>query len=229
VKIAIVSDIHANLAALRAFPENYDELWMLGDLVNYGPQPAETVQLVRRLAAAAIRGNHDHAVAFREDPRCSPRFRKMAKETQKVSESLLGMEQKRYLKELPLQVELERGGARFYLCHATPTNPLHSYCQAESERWVQECAALAADFLLVGHTHLPFLRKIGKCTVVNPGSLGQPKTGKPEACYAVWNDGAIQLKSFKYPVGETIARIRDLGLSSLVENHLIHVLRSGGL
>ncbi|MHB1955546.1 MAG: metallophosphoesterase family protein, partial [Sulfobacillus sp.] len=63
MKIAIVSDIHGNLAALKAFPEaGYDQLWCLGDLVDYGPRPREVIQWVQKNAAVAVRGNHDHAV-----------------------------------------------------------------------------------------------------------------------------------------------------------------------
>lgn len=228
MKITITSDIHSNYSALLSLRDMFDEIWVLGDLVNYGPQPSEVVDFVRSKATIAVRGNHDQAVAFSQDPRSSPQFRVMAKETQKFSESVLKPGEKSYLGSLPLRVSVERGGARFYLCHATPTDPLYAYCQGDSERWIEECDSISADFLLVGHTHVPFVRKIGECTVVNPGSLGQPKTGKPDACYAVWEDGNVELKSFEYPVNETVARIRALGLSRRVKNDLVHVLETGG-
>lgn len=63
MKIAIISDIHANLAALKAFPEaDHDYLWCIGDLVDYAPKPHEVIQSMKRKTAVAIRGNHDHAV-----------------------------------------------------------------------------------------------------------------------------------------------------------------------
>jgi len=62
--------------------------------------------------------------------------------------------------------------------------------------------------------------------VVNPGSLGQPKTGKPEACYAVWQDGALELKSFSYPVDETMGKLQALSFPQDVEKDLITVLRT---
>jgi protein phosphatase len=64
MKIFIISDLHANLEALAAVPDDYDELWVLGDLVNYGPNPAEAIEFVRSRASLVIRGNHDHAVGF---------------------------------------------------------------------------------------------------------------------------------------------------------------------
>ncbi len=81
MKIVVISDIHANLEALTALPEWGDELWVLGDLVDYGPNPREVVALLRSRAELVVRGNHDHAVGFEDDPRCNPRFRKMALET----------------------------------------------------------------------------------------------------------------------------------------------------
>jgi len=67
VKIVIVSDIHANYDAWRALPEDYDELWVLGDLVNYGPQPAEVLSEVMERASFVVQGNHDHAVGYEDD------------------------------------------------------------------------------------------------------------------------------------------------------------------
>ena len=103
------------------------------------------------------------------------------------------------------------------------------YCPAESDRWSAEIDAINADYLLVGHTHTPFIRQVGKTTVVNPGSLGQPKTGKPDACYAVWSDGHFELKQFSYPYDETLQKLRRLEISDDVKRDLETVLVSGSL
>jgi putative phosphoesterase len=229
MKIAIISDIHGNFDALSALPENYDELWVLGDLVGYGPQPSEVVDFVRSRASTVVRGNHDHAAAFGDDPRCSPRFRDMAAETLRLTQALLGSEQTDYLRGLPRNLQAMRGGTSFQLCHAVPTDPLYCYCEPNSDRWKQECAEINADFLFVGHTHIPFIRKIAGCTIVNPGSLGQPKTGSPEACYAVWEDGKVELRRIRYPVAGTVAKIRNLGVSMEVQRDLITLLESGSV
>src|SRR5712691_13569471 len=97
MKALIISDLHGNHDALSALPESYDELWVLGDLVNYGPEPAVVVAFVQRKATFAVRGNHDHAVGYNEDPRCTPRYAAMAAATQKMSEAHLNSEQKRFL------------------------------------------------------------------------------------------------------------------------------------
>ena len=95
--------------------------------------------------------------------------------------------------------------------------------------WAGEVEAIHADYLLVGHTHTPFIRKVGATTVVNPGSLGQPKTGKPDACYAVWYDDHFELKQFAYPFNETISKLKKLPVSQEVKRDLESVLVSGSL
>ena len=88
---------------------------------------------------------------------------------------------------------------------------------------------MKADVLLVGHTHTPFMRQVGKTVIVNPGSLGQPKTGRPLACYALWEDGRISLKEYPYPVEETIQQIRMMPVSVGDQDALIEVLETGAL
>jgi len=227
MKVVILSDIHANSAALGSLREEYDELWVLGDLVDYGPNPCEVVDFVRSKASVVVRGNHDHAVAFGEDPRCSARFREMAEQTQLLCERLLSRKQKQYLGKLPLHAVVERDRKRVYLCHAVPSDPLFTYCPEDSDRWPVECARVRADVLLVGHTHIPFIRKLGDCLLVNPGSVGQPKNGNPAMSYAVWENGKIELRSHAYPVEKTVSQIRSLPLSGSVQRGLIDVLRTG--
>jgi putative phosphoesterase len=229
MKIVVISDVHANLDALMALPESGDELWVLGDLVDYGPNPREVVTLLRSRAHVVVRGNHDHAVGFEDDPRCTPAYRKMALETRDYTIRTISGDLARYLQQLPLHRMLARDGKKFYFCHAIPSDPLYGYCPEDSDRWAQEIEGLEADYLLVGHTHIPFIRQVGSTTVVNPGSLGQPKTGKPDACYAVWYDDHFELKQFPYPYRETIQKLHQLPVSADVKRDLETVLISGAL
>lgn len=72
------------------------------------------------------------------------------------------------------------------------------------------------------------MRRIGEKLIVNPGSLGQP-SGKPEACHAVWEDGVFQLKTYSYPVAQTVAKVRTLSFPRDVEDDLVHILATGSL
>src|SRR5579885_2564937 len=174
MRILIISDLHANLEALKALPTDFQQLWVLGDLVNYGPDPSAAIRYVRDHAGMVVRGNHDHAAGFGEDSRCSARFRAMAKETCEYTRSVLNEDEFLYLRGLPLTAACEVAGVHFLLCHAAPSDPLYQYRTADSDLWFtdspQRCAVV-----LAGHTHVPFQRTQGEKTVVNPGSVGPPK------------------------------------------------------
>lgn len=227
MRIAIISDIHGNMESLAALTEPYDELWVLGDLVNYGPDPGAVIDFVRSHAAVVVRGNHDDAVGFNRDPRCSVPYRQMASETMQFTRSVLSRDQIQYLATLPLTAERVVEGVKFLLCHAAPSDPLYKYVPANSPQWEQEIQRVSSNVLLVGHTHTPFVQSAGVTTIVNPGSLGQPKTGATKACYAIW-EGGVVLRSSDYDLERTRSKIDRMPVSARVREDLKAVLTSGG-
>ncbi len=226
-RIALISDIHGNFEALKALPDDCDELWVLGDLVNYGPQPAEVIEFVSKSATLVVRGNHDDAVAFDRDPRCSPAFRRAAEETRRYTASVLSDKHKGYLADLPHYRWVRRGRWTFYVCHATPSDPLYAYCGEDITKWRSELALAGTDFLFVGHTHLQFALREGEQWVVNPGSVGQPKTGTPQAAYAIWENGSLTFRKYEYQVQKTVARVRSMPVSASTQEFLARVLETG--
>jgi putative phosphoesterase len=227
MKILIISDLHANLEALEALPRDFDQLWVLGDLVNYGPDPVKVVDFVREKATTVVRGNHDHSVGFGADPQCSPQFRTMAKETRCYSLSALNESHREYLRGLPFTATIEVGGAQVLMCHAAPSDPLFEYRREESPLWLADSVGPRVTVELVGHTHMPFRRPLPTRWVVNPGSVGQPKHGRPEASYAIWQDGKITLASVPYDFERTVEKLRRLSLPTAVFEDLAFVLRTG--
>jgi len=153
----------------------------------------------------------------------------MAEETGRFTCSVLRESEKRFLRGLPLTAEREVCGIRFFACHATPADPLYRYCPPDADRWATEVRNCRADVLLTGHTHLPFQLAIGDHIVLNPGSLGQPKHGRPEACYAVWQNGAFRLCSVFYPIEETVSKVLALPVTPEVQDDLAAVLKTGGV
>jgi protein phosphatase len=152
---------------------------------------------------------------------------RLAAATLRYTMDVLSSAESQYLQRLPVHTELTIEKTRFYLVHATPTDPLYGYCAASSERWVKELEWVDADVVLTGHTHIPVVRQIGTRKLVNPGSLGQPKTGDPEACYAVWEDGTVTLKRYTYPVESTVSAILAMPVSPSIQEDLIYLLRTG--
>jgi protein phosphatase len=228
MRICIISDLHANLEALEALPGDYDELWVLGDLVNYGPDPGAIIDFVRSRASTVIRGNHDHAVGFDADCRCSPRFRIMAEATRDFTLSTLSAADKQYLRELPTSARREVNDKVFFMCHATPSDLLYEYRPPDSPLWERtEEKASNASVILAGHTHLQFSRTAGERMIVNPGSLGQNKAGDLRARYAIWHHGHLELKALDYPVEKTVAKILSMPVPDLVKRELIAVLHTG--
>jgi putative phosphoesterase len=229
MRVLIVSDLHANIEAVSALPPDYDQLWVLGDLVNYGPNPHEVIEFVRKNASLVVRGNHDNAIGFDTDPRCSGPYKAMAAEMGSVTQALISEEEREYLRNLPLCLRTEVPGDRFHLCHATPTDSLFAYRPPESDGWEEEIRVVKPGYLLVGHTHLQFKREVDGRTIVNPGSVGQPKTGAPRAAFAIWEDGTLTLGSSPYDFEKTAAKIGRLDISPAVRKQLIQVLRNGTL
>jgi putative phosphoesterase len=236
MKLLIISDIHGNWPALQAVLQaepDADQILCLGDLVNYGPQPAECVgwAMDNLTAEWLIQGNHDRAFGWDEEPHCSGPYQVLAAAVQNASAQLLSLEMKQFLAGLqPLQ-RFRLGEAVFVACHAVPSDPLYHYLAetAPVTLWESELnTAGYPDFLLLGHTHVPVKTQFRKTLMVNPGSVGQPKHGDPKAAYAVWTDGDVVLKRARYDVEQTIAAYGKLGLDQHTVDVLSGVLRTGG-
>src|SRR5574337_1935060 len=211
MRILLLSDLHANPAALEAVAaERFDRLICLGDLVGYGPFPNEVIRFIREHAFATIRGNHDNALALDVECRCSPDLKALAEATLACHRTLLSSEELDWLRALPNSVEFTLDGYRFAAFHATPHDPLYGYeiaPELPDDQLREQIEGIKADFVLLGHTHLPMVRGIGSRVVVNPGSVGRPEDGNPEASYAIIEDGIVELKRCAYDLHRTVTAI----------------------
>ena len=230
MRLAIISDVHANLAALEVIQESYDFLLCLGDLVDYGPWPREAIHWVQEHAFKVIRGNHDQALAYDVDCHCSPVMKEASVTTRAWHAQVLSAEEKAYLRGLPLSERLELGGASFFLAHASPAGDLYKYLRPElsAEALAEEIQGIDADFICIGHTHLPMLRHLDKSVIVNPGSVGQPRHGDPRASYIVWEDGEIRFHRIPYDTAKVIAALAQAPIPDSVLIQLSSILHTGG-
>jgi putative phosphoesterase len=227
VRILVVSDIHANWPALAAIDEPHDLCLCLGDLVDYGPEPAPCVAWAMGHADHAIRGNHDHGVAHGVPVVGDNGFRYLTRVSRPLQWPALSAEQRLYLVQLPLTKRLVVDGLRLFLVHGTPRDPLDEYLMPDPEAWARRLEGLDVDIVCVGHTHLQFQLQVGGAIVVNPGSVGLPRDGDPRAAYAIIEDGRVELKRIEYPVEETVQRVSRSAMPERGKELLIECLRNG--
>ncbi len=215
MRYAVISDIHANAEALRrvlrdAAQNGVQSVICLGDVVGYGPLPAETLTLVRRSAELTIAGNHDDAVSGRGD---AAAFNGLAADAVTRHREALSSEQLDWLKSLPYVGEID--GA--ILAHGDFVDPPKFYYVDDAEGAAANFAATSAQLMFVGHTHVPALGVVGnsgtahftgpqdftlepnKRYVVNPGSVGYPReaNGVCQSSYVLY-DSTARTVEFRY-------------------------------
>lgn len=233
MRIIIFGDLHANvetLVALNMVEQPPDAVFFLGDAVGYGPDPAPCVDWLRRFVKHAVRGDHDYAVATGAEFATPPELLPLAQATSAHTLRMLRANDLRWLAGLPTTLRVELGGAKFFLAHASPRNPASAgldFATMSEDALRAECAGMDADVILLGHTHVPALRKIGNTHIVNPGSLGQPRHGLPSATYAVWEDGNLRIKHIDYDPSITQRKLALMMLEPHVEKELSHILGKG--
>jgi putative phosphoesterase len=173
--LAIISDIHANLGALKAVlaqVEGAEAILCCGDIVGYGPQPNECCELLRERGVLSVKGNHDQTCATLDR---LEEFRRRAAQAAVWTHRQLTDENREWLNGLPLQLE-HSGFSVVHGCPGSSTEKLGTYVLSE---WLDRdlCRELMARvggrYLLLGHTHVPMRYR----SVLNPGSVGLPRDG----------------------------------------------------
>ena len=224
MKILIISDIHANYPALQAVlakEGNYDKLIFLGDVVDYGPHPKECLTFIKENADYYVRGNHDNALGYNVDCNCMGTFREYSIATREWHKTLLDENDKQFLKNMPVLNKAHLDGKSFFLAHASPTGDISKYLN-ENEI-VNELDDIIAEYILIGHTHVQYEKKVDYNLIVNPGSVGLARDGG-EACYAIFENGKITLKRINYDVDETIRDLKKAPLEEKIISGLTNVL-----
>ena len=198
MKIAVISDIHGNLEAMKAVlenikQENCDKIFCLGDLAMAGPQPKETIDFIRDLSKnfdfEIIQGNTDEMIAYASDKiyeKIKAALPVMG-EAYKSDIQTVTDAQKEYLKNLPRQKEIKIGNLKFLLVHGSPRRNNEDIFPDLDIKIVEEMiSSTDADLILCGHTHIPCGYQTTKNqTVVNVGSVGRPFSTTPRSCYCV--------------------------------------------
>jgi putative phosphoesterase len=201
MRCAVLSDIHANLAALDAVlaevrAEGIERLILLGDYVGYYYEPQRVVDRLRSFAHEAVRGNHDRMLLeARVDP--STRASYLARYGSGVDCALaqLDGETWAWLEALPDRLEVEICGQRILLCHGSPLDPDCYVYPNSAPELLEGCAAPGCAATWMGHTHWPFLRP-GSPWLLNPGSVGQARDLGGLAAWCIY-DGERRSVAFR--------------------------------
>ena len=217
MRYAIIGDIHANLAAFTAVLDDIEhrggveKAWCLGDIVGYGPDPHECIELLRQTNHICVAGNHDWAAIGKID---TSDFNPDAAVAAHWTSQQLDASDIEYLENLPLVIEEDD----FTIVHGSPREPIWEYVISSSIAR-ENFASFKSQFCLVGHSHVPLVFSYAEndtCSVsqflphvmlilarnrliINPGGVGQPRDSNPEASYAIYDSEAKQVRLYRVP------------------------------
>jgi predicted phosphodiesterase len=245
MRIALLSDVHANLPALERVlaaidEDGVDATYHLGDLVGYAPWPDEVVALLRTRGIAGVSGNYDSTVGFGYK-HCGCQYEDPVQEAQS-HESFAWTcantteDTRAWLRALPFRLDVRIGGGHtgspvLVLVHGAPTLNTLYWRADRSDDFCRQMAASAGmkmgDMIAFGHTHVPWHREVDGMHFVNTGSVGRPKDGDPRAGYVrLTHEGTwhVEIVRVSYDVARTQAAI----LASSLPHAFAPYLASGG-
>jgi len=224
LKIGLIADPHSNLTALQAVlghMPRVNAILCAGDLVGYGAEPNEVVELSRSKGVRSVLGNHDYGAVTRDTSTFNP----WASNALLWTADTLSEENAKYLRGLPERMRVNLGGKRIYIVHGSPRDPLFEYVLPDisNSDLLGLVRDVEADIIVLGHTHVPMSRAIGGKLVLNPGGLGQPRDRDPRASYMVIRVGdevEVKLERVEYDVRRAADRISSAGLPSELATRL---------
>jgi putative phosphoesterase len=231
MKMAVFSDVHANIQALEAVwddiqEQNPDEIYCLGDLVGYGANPNEAIEFVREHEIPTIMGNYDNGVGFELDS-CgckysNSRLEQLGELSIWWSRGHTSQSNKDYLQALPKEIRLTEGQLSLLLVHGSPRS-LHEYLPEERPTVTFERIATVAecDIMFFGHTHIPYEKHVAGTQFVNTGSVGRPKDGDARAGYVILDSSQVEFRRVVYDAETAAMAIRASDLPDYYADELL--------
>ena len=217
----VLSDIHGNLPALDAVlyaaEGDYDDIWCLGDVVGYGANPVECIRLLQSFEAKCVRGNHDEVVVG--DRTKLSHFNEFAWQAAAWTIETLEQDSETWawLESQPVGPIILNNG-QVMLVHGSPRDPIWEYTDYWEINIIDRAVQVAyPDVKLVffGHTHVPtHIQARSGRMYINPGSVGQPRDGHPDAAYIIFDDveGVWEYYREPYDIDEAAGNIINAGL-----------------
>lgn len=191
MKIGILSDLHGNFEATKnvleiARKKNVKKLFILGDIVGYYFEPEKILRELEKWDCHIIKGNHELMFENYDINSNLDLPFKYAKQN-------LSKKQKKFLKDLPKELNLRIKTVDFYLCHSTPYHNDEYIYPNSKQKQIEQFFKKNCKIILYGHTHYQFVHKVNKKILINPGSVGQPRDKKKGACWAIVNTENLKI------------------------------------
>ncbi|MEM7008256.1 MAG: metallophosphoesterase family protein [Thermodesulfobacteriota bacterium] len=233
MKILILSDIHANWYALEAIldKESYDSIIFLGDVVDFGPSPKNCIKFLMKSSKArfwGVRGDHDHAMAYGINSKCPSELHIISAATREWGEGFLSSEEVGFLRRLPIHNEFSIDSMNFELVHGVDIDITQDHPENIDHISSAKRDEAGLNYILVGHSHKPYIKSLGTTVILNPGSVGQPRDLNPRASYAVIDDGVPYIRRVSYDIERTVNDLNRSKLPKAFTNQLSSMLYSGG-
>jgi diadenosine tetraphosphatase ApaH/serine/threonine PP2A family protein phosphatase len=236
VRTAVISDVHANLEALRVVMDHIDSqevdrIICLGDILGYGPSPVDCVEIIAERCEWSLMGNHDFGVVY-EPTNFNLAAEQAAYWSREQFEHEANRERAAVHWEFLSRLRVRVGFDGFLCVHGTPRRPINEYLFPEdalnSPVKMQQIFELVDRYCLVGHTHVPgvftdepdfyppedvdgvYKLRDDEKAIINPGSVGQPRDLDPRASYAILEDDCVRFFRLEYDIDAVVSKIRSI-------------------
>jgi putative phosphoesterase len=220
--VAFISDIHSNLEALQATlkeieKRKVEKIYCLGDIVGYGASPVECIKIIKERKIPSVLGNHDLACVTGNTSFFNP----IAASAVVWTSARLHLDEIEFLKNLPEKLEVVLDNLKVLLVHGSPRDPIWEYVFPENvdENFAKD---LNFDVVIMGHTHIPFVKKFRRIVIANCGSVGQPRDHDPRASFLILDTKKVEAEivRVKYNIEVAAKKIIDAGLPKLLAERL---------
>ncbi|MBU2590681.1 MAG: metallophosphoesterase family protein [Nitrospinota bacterium] len=240
MKYAIFSDIHSNLEAFQAALDSMDregteKRIFLGDIVGYGANPNECIELLKNNSDLVLAGNHDYGLIGKTG---LDRFNRYAKEALLWTKEVISEDNIDYLESLPIREEFDS----MTLVHSSPKEPERWHYITNPAEATEQFPAFNTQVCFIGHSHHPIIIemtqageisgglesemqiKSGHCYIINAGSIGQPRDGNPDAAYCLYDSeqGLAKIIRVPYNIKGQQAKMKKAGLPERLIDRIEH-------
>ncbi len=211
MKIGIISDIHGNSQGLKKVlseMKQCDKVLCAGDITGYYPFINESIGLLKKNKVISVLGNHDQYLLYGQAPKNANR---KVKKSVRLMKKIASNESLNYLKSLPIDLNLLIGKKKILMCHGSPWNFLEERIYPDFQHF-EKFRKVPFDIIILGHTHYPMVRKVGRKIVLNPGSCGQPRDYN-FLSYAIWDtdNNTFENKRLKWNIKGFIEEAKSKG------------------